>query len=132
VPVNVKRLLLTSAGCTAVAIGAAGMVLPVLPTTPFIIIAALCFSASSPRMYYWLASSRYFGEFIVNYREGRGVSRKVKTFAIASLSALMAISIVIMHGNLPVVIILLIVWMCVATHIILIKGNKSDASSAQE
>lgn len=56
-----KRTALVAAGSVAMVIGGIGVALPILPTTPFVIVAALCFSTSSPRMYGWITGNRYFG-----------------------------------------------------------------------
>lgn len=105
----------------AVGLGAIGVALPVLPTTPFIILAAICFSGSSPRMYIWLSESRYFGEFITNYREGSGVSRRTKVISLFFLWTLLLVSMY--FSGIIVAMILAIVGVCVTAHILLLKGR---------
>ena len=61
------------------------MVLPVLPTTPFVLLAAICFSAGNSRHSAWLRQNRVFGLFIDNYRTKRGISKLHKTASIAFL-----------------------------------------------
>jgi len=55
-----------------------GIFLPVLPTTPFLLLAAASYARSSDRFYYWLLHNKWFGNYIKNYREGKGVSMNVK------------------------------------------------------
>ena len=74
-----------SLGVLATAVGLIGVVVPLLPTTPFLLLAAACFVRSSDSMYGWLTSNRLFGGFIRDYREQRGVSARTKIVALALL-----------------------------------------------
>ncbi len=74
-----KTIALIAGGSTSVALGLVGMFLPVLPTTPFLLLAAVCYARSSPRLHHWLLHNRWFGAYIRNYREGRGMTRSHKT-----------------------------------------------------
>ena len=69
-------------GFVFVAIGVLGIVLPVLPTTPFLLLAAACFARSSQRFYDWLLNTHVFGELIRNWRETRSIPRKAKRMAL--------------------------------------------------
>ncbi len=79
------RALLIVLGTLCVALGVLGMLLPVLPTTPFLLLAAACYSRSSDRFYDWLITNRWCGAHIKNYREGRGIPLKQKVVTIAFL-----------------------------------------------
>ncbi len=79
------RMVLIAVGILCVMLGALGIVLPLLPTTPFLLLAACCFGRSSPRFYTWLHSNRWFGSYLRNYRAGRGISRKHKQCALLLL-----------------------------------------------
>ena len=76
------RGLLIIAGTFFVFIGTIGIFLPILPTTPFLLLAAACYARSSKRFYTWLLNNKLFGKFIRNYREGKGVPLKVKILTI--------------------------------------------------
>ena len=82
---DLKRILLTVIGTLFVALGVLGMFLPVLPTTPFLLLAAICYARSSKRFYSWLITNRWCGEYIRNYREGRGITLRHKVLAISLL-----------------------------------------------
>ncbi|GGJ90002.1 YbaN family protein [Pseudomonas matsuisoli] len=79
------RHLLFAAGWVSIGLGVIGIALPLLPTTPFLLLAAACFARSSPRFYRWLIHHRYLGPWIADYLEGRGVPVKAKVMAIALL-----------------------------------------------
>ena len=70
------------AGLTSVAIGAVGVVLPLLPTTPFLLVAAFAFARSSERLNRWLREHRAFGPLIDNWHRNGSIDRKVKRIAI--------------------------------------------------
>jgi uncharacterized membrane protein YbaN (DUF454 family) len=82
---KIKRILLTACGTACVALGVAGIFLPVLPTTPFLLLAAFCYARSSKPFYEWLVTNRWCGTYISNYREGRGITRRHKTYTLLLL-----------------------------------------------
>lgn len=77
------RLVLVSAGLVCVGLGAIGVVTPVLPTTPFLLVAAACFARASPRFYQRLLANPTFGPLIRDWREQRAIPRRAKRTAIA-------------------------------------------------
>ena len=72
-------------GVVLLLIGGVGVVLPLLPTTPFVLAAAGCFAKSSPRMHAWLLANRVFGPMIVNWEKKKCVSPKVKITALSMM-----------------------------------------------
>lgn len=82
-----RKWLLISAGMLCVALGTIGIVVPLLPTTPFLLLAAACFVRSSDRLYSWLTSHRVFGSYIRNYREHRGMTAKARFLTLLVLWA---------------------------------------------
>ena len=117
---KLKRQLLITAGTLSLAVGIIGIAVPVLPTTPFLLLAAGCYLRSSQRFYNWLMANRLFGAYIRNYIEGRGIPLKVKIFIIALLWVTIGISIWLV-ANWVVTVILLIVAAGVTLHIIFIR-----------
>lgn len=87
----VKGLLLVS-GCVCVGLGVVGVVLPVVPTTPFLLLAAICFARSSERFYIWLLTNRYFGEYLRDWREKRGLTIGTKIWIIFVMLTTMGLS----------------------------------------
>jgi uncharacterized membrane protein YbaN (DUF454 family) len=90
-----KRTILTVCGCLLLALGAVGIIVPVLPTTPFVLLAAGCFSASSPKAYRLLRRSRFFGPYIEHYKNGGGITKAAKARGIILLWALLVISAIV-------------------------------------
>ena len=62
------KVLLIGVGFLLLGLGAVGVFIPVLPTTPFVLLVATCFGSASPKMYKWLAETRFFGQFVENYK----------------------------------------------------------------
>ena len=82
---DIKRILLVTCGTLCVIVGVLGIFLPVLPTTPFLLLAAFCYARSSERFYAWLVTHRWFGQYIRNYQEGKGLPLKQKILALVLL-----------------------------------------------
>jgi uncharacterized protein len=85
---KVLKVLLLIVGWLSVALGVIGIFLPVMPTTPFLLLAAACFVRTSPKFYGWLVGHPKLGKYLLYYLEGKGIPRKAKFYSIA----LMAIS----------------------------------------
>ena len=86
------RWLLIAAGLMAVALGVAGAFLPVLPTTPFMLLAAACFARASPRLDRMLTESKMFGPAILEWRAHRSMPWRTKLVAIGLMSLMIAMS----------------------------------------
>ena len=89
------RGLWLAGGGLFLGLGLLGVVLPVLPTTPFLLLAAGCFARSSPRMHGWLLGHPVFGPPIRNWEENGAISRRAKRFAAGSMAAVLAVSLVL-------------------------------------
>jgi len=119
------RALWLIAGTICIVLGAIGIVLPILPTTPFLLAAAACYYKSSPRMHKWLLNNRWFGEYIRNYKEGRGLPLKTKITALAMLWLTIGISSVFLLNRLlpeplvlPMQVVMVAVAIAVSAHIL--------------
>lgn len=122
---RVKKTLLIVAGVVSLTLGGIGVFLPLLPTTPFVLLAAGCFAGSSPAMHRWLCRSRFFGEYIENYRTNAGVSKSIKIRAIVFLWSGLALSAAAVHKPL-VRVILAVVGICVSTHLLMMKTKDEN------
>jgi uncharacterized membrane protein YbaN (DUF454 family) len=83
------RMLLIVIGWLSVVLGVIGIFLPILPTTPFLLLAAACFVRTSPKFYQWLVGHPKLGRYLAYYLEGKGIPLKAKVYTIG----LMAISL---------------------------------------
>ena len=93
-----KRHLYLVAGLVSVALGGIGIILPLLPTVPFMILAAFCFANSSPRLEAWLVEHHIFGDHIRNWRDRRAITRRGKwaatvAFAVSCVIALIFVEL---------------------------------------
>lgn len=97
------RWLWFGAGWASVGVGGLGVVVPGLPTTVFFIVAASCFARSSPRFEQWVLDLPRIGPMVRDHREGLGMSRRAKRFAIATMWAFAGPSAVLAAAGSPVV-----------------------------
>lgn len=121
---NLKKRLLIIAGTLSTAIGIIGIIVPILPTTPFLLLAAACYLRSSERFYRWLLNNRLFGNYIADYLAGRGMPLKTKIFTLALLWVAIGISMAIATQNPVVRVVLALVAVGVTLHIVMIKRKK--------
>ena len=108
----------------SVAIGAVGVVLPLLPTTPFLLIAAFAFARSSARLNRWLREHRSFGPLIDNWHRNGSIDRKVKRFAIIVI--LLTPVITWLFGVSLWIFVCQIVVLCAAAVFILTRPSPSE------
>lgn len=117
-PNRAAGLLLKIAGTLSLIIGSVGIILPLLPTTPFLLLAAACYARSSERWYRWLLYNRWFGSYIRNWHEGRGIPMKTKAlsilFLILTIGYCAAVVVPFFIGKVA----LILVAVCVSVHIL--------------
>jgi len=120
---GLKQILLLLAGFLCLGFGSVGVVLPGLPTTPFVLLAAACFSASNEKMARWLEKNRVFGPYIENYRTRAGIPLWLKCASIASLWTGLITSMVLTQA-VWAYILLGIIGIGVTVHLLMIKTKK--------
>ncbi|MBD3181145.1 DUF454 family protein [Candidatus Poribacteria bacterium] len=113
-----KRYFLIIFGILSLGLGILGIFLPLLPTTPFLLLSAYCFYRSSRRLYLWLMNHRIFGKIIKNYSEKRAVDLKTKLIALITLWVTIFISIYIFLDTIYIPILLFIIASMVSLHIL--------------
>ncbi len=121
-----KRRLLIGAGTLCTGLGIIGIFIPILPTTPFLLLAAACYMRSSERFYQWLINNRIFGAYVRNYIEGRGIPIKIKVFTILLLWLTIGLSITFGVQNIVIRIVLICIAIGVTVHIVLIRKRKVE------
>lgn len=102
-----------------------GILLPVLPTTPFLLLAAFLFARGSPRLQHWLESNRLFGAYIHNYRSGKGMTLRSKIISIGGLWLLIGITFFI-SNLIWLKVILVLVAIGVTTHLVRVRVYRPD------
>lgn len=91
---GIMRVFLIAAGTISVGLAVVGAILPLIPTTPFLLLASFCYIRSSDKLYTKLINSKYLGEYIRNFQEGRGMPLKAKYVSIILLWASLIFSMV--------------------------------------
>ena len=125
---KLKRQLLIVCGTFCVGIAIIGIVIPLLPTTPFLLLAAICYMRGSQRLYHALMSNRVFGSYLKNYLEGRVMSLKNKIWTLSLLWIAIILASILATDNLVVRLILGAVAIGVTVHIIQIKSESRNVS----
>lgn len=92
---KLSRVFWFSLGMIFTGIGLIGVVIPGLPTTPLMILAAACFAKSSQRFYNWIINNRMFGEHVKNYREGDGIPKRTKPVILGTMWAFVLFAVFI-------------------------------------
>jgi uncharacterized protein len=131
VTASIKKALLVTLGIVSVALGLLGVFIPLLPTTPFLLLAAWSFLRSSARLHHWLINHRICGEYIYNYTEYRSVRRSTKWIAIMTLWLSMAVSMYLVD-KLHVTLILIVIGSLVTLHISSLKAFEDLPAPDQE
>ena len=131
---NWKRRAFLVAGWLCVVLAAAGVVLPLLPTTPFVLLASSCFIRSSPRARKWLMNSRWFGPSLRDWNEHRAIRRSVKVLALVVCSTVIALTFFrnIHWGLRTAIIVIGAIGMIVVIRLPVIRSSKVSSRSASD
>ena len=114
------RFLWLSLGLLFTVVGLIGLIVPGLPTTLLMIIAAACFSLTSKRLFNWVLSNKYFGNYVKDFREGRGMPRKAKFIALGFIWLFVSISVSVgIPDHLVYVKIITFLAACTGTGVII-------------
>lgn len=129
---SLRKGLLISAGVLSVGLATAGIFLPLLPTTPFLLLAAACFIRSSNRLYQWLINHKWFGTYIRNYREHKAVTKRTKIVIILLLWGTLGYSAFGVIDVLGVRILLSLIGVGVTLHVLRLKTLTPAMLSGRE
>jgi uncharacterized membrane protein YbaN (DUF454 family) len=121
----VNRLIFIG-GFIALILGIIGIAIPILPTTPFLLLASAAFAKSSQKFHKWLLNNRLLGFYIKNYQEGKGMPIKVKIITLALLWITIMISILLI-SLFWIQLLLICIAIAVSIHIILIRAKKNKS-----
>lgn len=95
-----------------------GIFLPLLPTTPFLLLAAACYAKGSKRFYNWLLNNKFFGKYITSYREGKGIPIKSKIITISLLWLTISYSVIFVVAIFIGQLLLILIAVGVTYHIL--------------
>jgi uncharacterized membrane protein YbaN (DUF454 family) len=129
---DLKKILLMIAGTLAAMMGIIGIFVPVLPTTPFLLLAAYCYARSSQKLYRLLLNNRFFGNFLRNYLEGRGMSLKYKVFTVLSLWLVLGVTVLFATHSNVIRVTLTAVAIGVTIHVLSLRTVSNRSKLVQD
>ena len=114
-----KKTLYIAVGCISLGLGCIGVVLPILPTVPFLMITLYCFTRSSERLRSWFVGTKLYRNHLESFVKKEGMTMKTKLSIISGVTALMAVGFCMMRKAPIGQICLAIVWVCHLLYFIL-------------
>jgi len=117
-PSPIRRAVYFTVGVASVGVGVIGILVPLLPTTCFLLLAGWCFARSSRRAERWLHENRWFGKYLSDYRERGIISPTVRRNSIVTLWTFIGISAFLVGSRLWIVALLLLVAVGVTAHLL--------------
>lgn len=108
---NIKKLIYTIIGCISLGLGAVGSIFPILPTVPFLLLAAFCFAKSSERLHTWFTGTKLYKDNLESYVAGKGMTKKTKVRIMVTVTALMSVGFIMMNAVPVGRIVLACVWL---------------------
>jgi len=121
---KLSRWALILAGNLFVALGILGIFLPLLPTTPFLLLAAACYLRSSEKFYNWLMNNKWLGNYIKNYREKKSIPLKIKVLILSFLWLTIGYSVFFVVNIFLLRVILILIAVGVTIHVLSIRTLK--------
>lgn len=112
------KALVIAAGWLSVVLGVIGIFLPVLPTTPFLLLAAACFIRTSPRFYQWLVNHPYLGKYLVYYLDGKGIPFRAKIYTLLIMWTSLLVTAFILVPRLTLQILMPLIGVGVTFYIL--------------
>ena len=107
---SIKKIIYHGLGCIGLGLGAVGAVAPLLPSFPFLMLAAFCFARSSELLNNWFTGTKLYKDNLESYVAGKGMTKKTKIRIMVTVTILMSIGFVMMHAVVVGRIVLACVW----------------------
>ena len=114
---TIKRYIYLIVGSLALAAGILGVFLPILPTTPFVLLAAWCFLRSSEKLYEWVINNETFGPTVLNFQQGKGITQKTRIRAIVMMWVTISVSAYFFVSNLYVIALMYLIAISVSLYL---------------
>ncbi len=128
---KIKKYMMILAGSICLVLGAVGIFIPVLPTTPFLLLASFLYLRSSKRLYNWLLNHKILGMYIYNYITYKAIPKSTKICALVFLWLTLSISMILLP-SLPFRILLAVIGICVSIHLISLKTLVPEEAAIAE
>ena len=109
-----KKILYMILGYIGAGMGILGVVIPVLPTVPFLLLAAYCFARSSEKLERWFRGTKLYKDNLADFAAGKGMTRKAKCRIMLTVTLLMSVGFLMMgrKGIVAGCVVLALVWIC--------------------
>ena len=120
------KILLISFGFICTALAVLGIFLPLLPTVPFLLLAAACFARGSNRCYAWLLEHRHLGPMLQGYMDGKGIPRRAKFSSLGMIWLTIPISIIFVITHPWGKALLLLVGLGVTAYLIRLPVRREE------
>jgi uncharacterized membrane protein YbaN (DUF454 family) len=115
--VKLKKIVLIILGSIFLALGVLGIFLPLLPTTPFLLLTTACYAKSSKKLLKKILSNRLVGKYIIDYKQNKGIRKSIKIYVLTLLWTTITLSIIFFAGTLWIKILLGCIAVGVTIHI---------------
>jgi uncharacterized protein len=125
---SLKKAIYIIVGSISLAAGLVGVFLPVIPTTPFILLSAGCFLRSSERLFQWVVSNETLGPTIQNYHEGKGITKNTKIRAIVMMWLTISLSVYFFITNTYLIALLYVIAIGVSVYLFKLPTVKEQDS----
>jgi len=126
---QIVQVSLIASGTICVALGILGIFVPLLPTTPFLLLAAFFYARSSERFHQWLLGNQWFGQYIKNYQQGRGIPLRDKIVTLLALWLALSFTVLTTAPVWWVKLLLLSIGIGVTTHLLRISTLKPETGT---
>lgn len=124
-----KKILYICFGCLGVVLGLIGAALPIVPSFPFLFLAAFCFTRGSEKLHNWLIGTRLYRYNLKNYFDGKGMTWKTKFRLLGGITLLLAVSFIMTHKILAAKIAVGIVWILYVIYFVFFVKTMKDSSA---
>lgn len=112
-----KKILLMTIGSISLVLGFIGVFLPVIPTTPFVLVSLACFMNTSEKMHHFVMTNKHLGPYARAYANGEGIPKRAKLKAVFLIWITIGFSVIFVLDKLPLRIMLLVIATIVSTYI---------------
>lgn len=126
------RFLFMAAGTIFLTLGLIGVAVPLMPTTPFLILAAACYARGSARMHRWLLTNKIFGKVVSDYTQRRGITPRARWSAVGVLWITIAASVLLVARSPVVLVLLLLIATGVTLHLLTLRTIRDASDKSGE